>query len=50
MILTEDAEEITVRMPGGSVEIGVSEDYQIELLGPAVIVCEGSVLPGRMPG
>lgn len=39
---------ITVRMPGGSVEIGVSEDYQIELLGPAVVVCEGRVLDGRL--
>ena len=34
-----------VQMEGGSVEVAVSEDYDVELLGPAQIVYEARLLP-----
>ena len=34
-----------VQMEGGSVEVAVSEDYEVELLGPAQIVYEARLLP-----
>ena len=36
--------QFVVQMMGGSVEVTVSDDYQVELLGPAQIVYEGRLL------
>lgn len=36
---------ITVRMPGGSIEIRIGEDYHITMKGPVTRVCEGTVDP-----
>jgi diaminopimelate epimerase len=36
-----------VQMRGGSVEVTVDDEFEVELLGPAQIVYEGTVLEGR---
>lgn len=35
--------EITVRMPGGEINVAISHDYNITMTGPIVKVCEGSI-------
>jgi diaminopimelate epimerase len=37
---------ITVRMPGGSMEVGVSAALDVELRGPVQEVCTGALTPG----
>lgn len=39
-----EAGQFVVQMEGGSVEVTVSEDYQVELLGPAQIVYEARLM------
>jgi diaminopimelate epimerase len=39
-----------VEMRGGSVEVGVDENFEIELLGPAQLVYEGILLTGAGAG
>jgi len=41
--------QFIVQMEGGTVEITVSAEYDVELLGPAQMVYEGVVLDGVMP-
>jgi len=41
---------VTVRMPGGTLDVTVSEDYDVVLRGPVEEVCTGEVAPGLLIG
>ncbi|MEX0908077.1 MAG: diaminopimelate epimerase, partial [Gemmatimonadota bacterium] len=35
---------VTIHMPGGSLNVTVSEDYEIEMVGPAQLVYEAEII------
>jgi diaminopimelate epimerase len=37
--------EITVRMPGGQIEVFVSDDFKVTINGPVTRVCDGTIAP-----
>ena len=38
-------EKITVRMPGGELDIRISEDFSVQMTGPVTKIAEGTLSP-----
>jgi diaminopimelate epimerase len=37
--------QITVRMPGGDLDIRLSEDFSVQMTGPVTKIAEGTLFP-----